>query len=399
MKNIIKINRLMNPAILFCSIWLFTILLFSFNLSEYVIESSMFSVMYIVFSIFVVLILGTPLKLRVPKFDLDGFKLNNLNIKIVSICFLSLLIYQVIIEISYFGTLPFLASFGSSFDEFIDYNEAGQIFRFKHNIFVKANSIFLSGFYFFLYHFGKKKKKYLVAYIFILAISLLYISRSTLLSIATITFMIYVIKKPLKLKLIIYILFALMLISYVFDKLYFIRNMGNTNFMENTYEDFGFIDSVIRGFEGIYVYITSPIGNLFHNIDIGTFNNFEFRPSYIIRNFLPGNLANFFFGPIDFNDTVYFPDETYNTFTTFPRTLFAFGLVGNIVFCLIFLALTMKYIYYKLISNPYKWFLILIFFNHIVIISIFSASFFNLSYYFPLLIAFIFPPLKKINIV
>ena len=62
----------MNPAILFCSIWILTILLFSFNLSDYVEEASMFSVLYIVVSIFVILILGTPLKLRVPKFDLDG---------------------------------------------------------------------------------------------------------------------------------------------------------------------------------------------------------------------------------------------------------------------------------------------------------------------------------------
>ena len=397
-RNILRISRFMNPAILFCSIWLLTILLFSFNLSDYVVESSMFPVLYILVSIFVILILGTPLKLKVPKFDLDGYKLNNLNIKIVSICFIPLLIFQVISEISYFGTLPFLASFSLSFDG-VDYNEVRKIFKFKHNIFVKANSIFLSGFYFFLYHFGEKKKKYLIAYISILAISLLYISRSTLLSIASITFMIYVIKKPLKLKLIIYILFALALIAYVFDKLYFIRNMGNANFMTNTYEEFGFIDSVIRGFEGISIYIASPIGNLFHNIDIGTFSNFEFRPSYIIRNFLPGDLVNFFFGPIDFNDTVYLPNERNNTFTTFPRMLFAFGLVGNIVFFLIFLALLMKYLYYKLISNPYKWFLILIFFNHIVIISIFSSSFFNLSYYFPLLIAYIFPPLKKIKIV
>jgi oligosaccharide repeat unit polymerase len=396
-RNIIRISKFMNPAILFCSIWVFTILLFSFNLSDYVEESSMFSVLYIVFSILVILIIGTPLKLRVPKVDLDGYKLNNLNIKIVSICFLSLLIFEVISEISYFGTLPFLASFSLSFDG-VDYNEVGKIFKFKHNIFVKANSIFLSGFYFFLYHFGEKKKKYLIGYILILAISLLYISRSTLLSIASITFMIYVIKKPLKLKLIIYILFALVLISYVFDKLYFIRNMGDQNFYLNKYEDLGFIDSVIRGFEGIYVYIASPISNLFHNIDIGTFSNYEFRPSYIIRPFLPADLANLIFGPIDFNDTVYFPNDS-NTFTTFPSMLFAFGLIGNIVFYLIFLALSMKYIYYKLILNPYKWLLILIFFNHIVLFSIFSSSFFNIIYYFPLVIAYLFPPLKKIKIV
>ena len=397
MRNIIKINRLMNPAILFCCIWIFTILLFSFDLSEFVVKSSFFSVLYILFSICVILIFGVPLKFRIVKFDLDGCKLNSLNIKIVSICLLSLLIFEVISEISYFGTLPFLASFSLSFDG-VDYNDVGKIFKFKHNIFVKANSIFLSGFYFFLYHFGEKKKKYLIGYVFILAVSLLYISRSTLLSIASITFMIYVIKKPLKLKLIVYLLFFLVLISYVFDKLYFIRNMTDENFYFNTYEDLGFTNSVIRGLEGLYVYIASPISNLLYNIDVGTFNYFEFRPSYLIRRFLPANQANFLFGPIDFNHTIYLPNIS-NTFTTFPPMLFAFGLIGNIFFYLIFLGLAMKYLYHKVILNPYKWLLILIFFNHIVIFSIFSASFFNLVYYFPSVIAFIFPPLKKIKIV
>ena len=396
-RNIIKINRLMNPAILLCCIWIFTILLFSFDLSELVVKSSFFSVLYVLFSISVIIIFGVPLKFRIAKFDLDGYKLNNLNIKIVSICFLSLLIFEVISEISYFGTLPFLASFSLSFDG-VDYNEVGKIFKFKHNIFVKANSIFLSGFYFFLYHFGEKKKKYLIGYIFILAISLLYISRSTLLSIASITLMIYVIKKPLKLKLIIYILFGLVLISYVFDKLYFIRNMGDQNFYLNKYENLGFTDSVIRGFEGIYVYIASPISNLLYNIDIGTFNYFEFRPSYLIRTFLPANLSNFLFGSIDFNQTIYLPNMS-NTFTTFPPMLFAFGLIGNIFFFLIFLGLAMNYLYYKLILNPYKWLLILIFFNHIILFSIFSTSFFNTVYFFPLVIAYLFPPLKKIKIV
>jgi hypothetical protein len=82
-----------------------------------------------------------------------------------------------------------------------------------------------------------------------------------------------------------------------------------------------------------------------------------------------------------------------------PAIFFAFGLYGAFLFFLTFLGLSMRHIYYKLISNPCKWLLILIFFNHIVIFSVFSSSFFNIVYYFPLVIAFIFPPLKKIKTV
>lgn len=394
-KNIIRISHFMNPVILLCSIWIFTILLYSLNSSDYVEESSVFSVLYILFSIFVILIFGIPLKLRVPKFDLDGYQLSNLNIKVVCIVFLSLLIFEVISEISYFGALPFMASM--SFSDDVDYNIIGSTFKFKHNIFVKANLIFLAGFFFFLYQFGKKTI-YLMGYIFILAISLLYLSRSTLLSIASITFMIYLIKNPLKPKLVIYILFILILIAYAFDKLYFIRNMGNTHFMLNSYVDYGVTDSVMRGLDGLYNYISSPISNLLYNIDIGNFSYLEFRPSYLIRPFLPSGVSIFLFGPIDFDQTIYFPNDS-NTFTTFPPMLFAFGLIGNIFFYLIFLGLVMKYVYYKLLSNPYKWLLIVIFVNHIMIFSVFSSSLFNIVYYFPVVIAYLFPPLKKIKIV
>ena len=393
--NTIKISRMMNPAILLSCIWIVTILLYLFNFSDYVVKSSFYSILYILISIFIIILFGVPFKLGNAKFNMDSFKLNDLNFKVVSIFFLSLLVYEVISEIKYFGTLPFLASF-SLIPEGVDYNEAGKVFKFKHNIFVKANSIFLSGFYFFLYHFSKKKKIYLTGYFFILLISLLYISRSTLLSIASISFLIYIIKHPLKPKLIINLFFALILISYVFDKLYFIRNMTDQNFYLNKYENFGFIDSVFRGLEGIYVYIASPISNLLYNIDIGTFHYFEFRPFFLIRNFLPADLSNFLFGPVDFDDTIYLPNKS-NTFTTFPPMLFAFGLIGNIFFFLIFLGFVMKYIYYKLMLDPYKWLLILIFFNHIILFSIFSSSFFNVVYFFPLVIAYIFPPLKKIR--
>tara|TARA_B100001989_G_C24413447_1_gene400233 strand:+ start:74 stop:631 length:558 start_codon:yes stop_codon:yes gene_type:complete len=182
--------------------------------------------------------------------------------------------------------------------------------------------------------------------------------------------------------------------AYLFHKLYVFRNMGNLYFMLNQYENLGFIDSVLRGFEGIFNYISSPVSNLLYNIDIGTFNYFEFRPSYLIRRFLPGEVGVYIFGPIDFDQKIYLPNDS-NTFTTFPSILFAFGLIGSFFFYLIFLGLVMKYIYYKLLSNPYKWLLIVIFVNHIMIFTIFSSSLFNVVYYFPLVIAYMLPPLKK----
>lgn len=393
MKNIIRISHFMNPMILFCSSWILTFLFYLLNSSEYVEKSSVSSILYLLFLIFVVFIFGLPLKYRVPKFDLDGYQFSNLNIKLVCIVFLPLLIFEVVSEINYFGTLPFLASI--SFSDDVDYNIAGATFKFRHNIFVKANSIFLAAYFFFLYHLSKKKI-FLMGYTLIIGISLFYLSRSTLLSIASITFMIYMIRNTLKLRIIIYILLALIVIAYGFDKLYFIRNMGNQYFLLNTYEDLGFIDSVVRGLDGVFNYISSPLSNLLYNIDIGSFSYFEFRPSYLVRRFLPSDIANFIFGTIDFNNTIYFPNNS-NTFTTFPDIFFAFGLIGSVFFFLIFLGLVMKYTCYKLLSNPYKWLLIVIFVNHIMIFSIFSSSLFNVVYYFPIVIAYFFPPLKKLK--
>ena len=94
-RNIIRISYFMNPVILLSSIWILTILLYSLNSSDYVEESSVFSVLYILFLIFVVFIFGIPFKLRVPKFNLDGYQFCNSNIKVVCIVFLPLLIFFV----------------------------------------------------------------------------------------------------------------------------------------------------------------------------------------------------------------------------------------------------------------------------------------------------------------
>ena len=208
--------------------------------------------------------------------------------------------------------------------------------------------------------------------------------------------MIYYVKNKLKLKDLIYFSILLILLSYGFDKLYFLRNMGDEHFMSKTYESFGFLDSVNRGLNGIFNYVSSPVSNLLYNIDYGTFSYLEFRPSYLVRRFLPNDVAVYFFGNIDFNETVYLPNNS-NTFTTFPPILFAFGLIGSICFFLTFIGVVLRFIHFRFSSNPYKWLLAIIFINHIMLFSIFSTSFLNIVYYFPVVFAYLFPPIKKIT--
>ena len=129
-----------------------------------------------------------------------------------------------------------------------------------------------------------------------------------------------------------------------------------------------------------------------YNIDNDTFSLFEFRPSYLIRGFVPSGTAIFLFGPINFNETMYLPGVS-NTFTGFPPLIFAFGLFGTVL--LFFgIGLIFKKVYYKSIIKPQKWFLILIFLNHIIILSVFSTSFTNIVYFYPIAIVFLFPPIK-----
>ena len=388
-----KLSFWMNPSMLFCIIWIFTLILYLFNISSFVVISSFNAILYLLFSIFIVYIFGKINSTRFLQLKFEEIKLNSKNIKLTSIICSLLLIYEVIIEFSYFGTLPFLASY--SFGG-VNYNDAGVIFKYKHNIFVKGNSIFLCGYFFFLYHFtNENKNKYLIGYWLVLFVSLLYLSRSTLVSILVISVMIYLLKHKITIKQILFFIFLLTFSSYVFDKMYFLRNITDVNFYTTDFYDFGVITSVLRGLQGFYDYITSPLSNFLYNFDYGTFNSLEFRPSYLFRGFLPSGFSSYLFGPIDFDTTIFLPNNS-NTYTAFPMILFAFGIWGNIVFLIIF-AFFMRYIFYKTILNPLKWILILIFFNHIIILSIFSESLFNIVYYFPIFIVYFFPPLQNYN--
>jgi oligosaccharide repeat unit polymerase len=289
----------------------------------------------------------------------------------------------------YFGTLPFLASF--SFDE-VNYNDATHIFKYKHNFYVKANSIFLSGYLFYLYLVSNRKIIFLYGYLFIIIISLLYITRSTLVSIGVTSLIIYLSFYKIKIKHIIIGLALLVCFLYIFDKLYFLRNKADINFYLNHYENYGFWKSVSRGAEGFYIYLASPVSNLLYNIDIGTFKNIAFHPLYLIEGFFPTKFVQSFIGENFFNTTIVLPGVS-NTFTTYPPLLFAFGIYGT-VFFMSLLGILFKYIYLNVLLNPSKWFLVLVFVNHIVFLSLFSTSLINPVFFFPIILSYFFPPVK-----
>ena len=383
------INRIVNPAKLFFIVWTFTILFYLLDLSDEVLPANFSSIFFIITCTAIVYLTGHYKSDIIIGKHYNNYSLNKRNIIIVlSIC-LSLLIYEVITEFKYFGTLPFLASF--SFEE-VNYNDATHIFKYKHNFYVKANSIFLAGYFFYLYLITNRKKIFLYGYLLIIVISLLYITRSTLVSIGVTSLIIYLSFYKIKTKHIIIGIVLLICFLYIFDKLYFLRNKADMNFYINHYENFGFWKSVIRGAEGFYIYLASPISNLLYNIDIGTFKDFAFHPLYLIEGFLPTKFVMTFLGENLFNTTIVFPGIS-NTFTTYPPLLFAFGLYG-MFFLIVLLGILLKYIYINSLNNPSKWFLVLVFVNHIVFLSLFSTSLINPVFFFPIILSFIFPPVN-----
>lgn len=389
MQNNFYENIFINPGKLFLVVWFFSTILYLLNLSDQIIPSSFYSVTFLLFCVFITSIFGLSNLSIHFKNEKKIYVEHKQNIYTIILIFSFLLIWEIVHEIKYFGTLPFFASY--SFDN-VGYNDIAPIFKFRHNFFVKANTIFLSGYLYFLYHFFNRKKIFLIGFILVSATSLLYISRSTMISISVITIIIYLYFRKIRYKQLLLFVIILIIASYIFDKLYFLRNQYDIKFYTTQYEEHGFWSSVIRGLEEIYVYIASPVSNLLYNIERGTFTLFNFTPSYIIRSFLPAQASTFLFGEIDFNDTIYIP-KTANTFTTFPPFFFAFGLVGSL-FGFAFIGKLLKFTYYRAVKNPARWFLVIVFLNHIVILSIFSFSFINLVFFFPIIISYIFPPVK-----
>ena len=223
-------KKWMNPAVLFTYLWAITILLYSLNLSPDTFPTSLYSMLFLIIYIIIVYIVGRSRISLTFQNDFGKYEENFKYIVPVLLISFALLIVEVMAEISYFGTLPFLAP--PSLDG-VNYNDAGIIFKFKHNIFVKSNCIFLSGYLFYLYLLIKKRKIYILGYVFAILISLLYVSRSTLISIAVISVLIYLYKYKFTWKQLLIVVILLILAAFVFDKLYFIRNRYDANFYNN----------------------------------------------------------------------------------------------------------------------------------------------------------------------
>ena len=389
----VKFRIWLNPLILFGLVWSFTLLIYFTNKSEFVEDSSVSSILYCIALVLTIVFCGFPKNLSGVNMSRASFYPHKRNVRLVGWILVPILLLEVFAEVSYFGTLPFMASVAFSDD--VDYNIVGAVFKFRHNIFVKANSIFLAGYFFLLY---RLKRSYISLTIVILTvvITLMYVSRSTLISIFSVLALIYLISARVSLKSLFVAGTILILLAYGFDKLYFLRNMGDKNFMDKYYEDLGFFDSVMRGLDGVKNYVSSPVSNFLYNLENGTFESLEWRPSYLLRPFFPKTVGDFLFGALEFDNSLVFPNRS-NTYTTFPHVLFSLGKVGALVFFSTFLGFSLKFLYELFRRNPHRWLLLVIFVNHLLILTIFSSSLFNMVYYFPVVMSFLLPPVTFVT--
>jgi oligosaccharide repeat unit polymerase len=122
------------------------------------------------------------------------------------------------------------------------------------------------------------------------------------------------------------------------------------------------------GFIWAYVYITSPLSNLNHNIDL--YSDFNFEPSLAFINLLPSIIRSKLVpspGGMDFS----LVNDNLNVSTMYPQYLSAFGYYGTLFFCLLY-GWIVFCIYVKFLTNGYA---ILLFItsvlSHYLMLSIF----------------------------
>lgn len=383
----------MNPVFLFFFIWLTVYIIFKLALSEFLIQGNTDGEIYVLFALFIILVFGKGLSGRKNNIRSADLKINTLSISLVNRLLVPILILEVFSEYIYFGTLPLFAA-----DVYSDlnYNDPGKIFGFRHNIFVKANTIFLAGYYFLLFN-HQRKSKYLYLFIGISIIPIVYNARSILVSITLVVVMIYCLFNKVTWRFYIGLFVGFFLAAFVFNQIYIYRNINNVHFVQNFDENQTILEGIGAGSKGIYAYITSPLSNLCNNIGKNTFTFLEFRPHVILRGYMTRDMGLFLFGPFEDPSFSIRYDRDYNTCTAFPPWLFSFGLLGFLV-VLIPLSFLMRYFYYKSVADPARWLLILIFLNHMIMLSIFSYSLTDMVFYFPMFMSFLLPPFaaKKI---
>ncbi len=381
--------KLKNPSILFIIIWIFVLLLYSLNYSLILTQLQDRTIIYIILAC-IAFFSGTKFirlvfleKIFKPKLI---FNENN-NIRKNLKYFIIIWIIFSLVEILYFKGVPMTSILGitSGSDRYTEWGLPS-----LHGL-LNAFLLTISN-YFFFFFLKYKEKKYFYYFLICLIWPILLLTRQLLMSIVFDSVFIFILYNKIRLKTIIKVLFAGVLIILVFGWLGDIRT--GDSFIELVSPSDNYPKWLPSGFLWVYIYVVSPINNI--NYNILNFQDFTFNLSPLLSNIFPSFIRDIFFSSA--NTGFQLVNDSLNVSSMFLVYLNSFGFYGSIIFYF-FMGLILTYIYYKNVasSSSNKWFFILVVLLHNVCFSVFVDFFFNLVFLFQIFLHIIIESRFKLS--
>jgi oligosaccharide repeat unit polymerase len=263
------------------------------------------------------------------------------------------------VEFSFFGFLPIL-SVGNIGETYFDYGIHG-----LHGL-LNAIIITISNIVAYKY-FISKKNKYIVLFILILIWPILLLTRQVLISMLIQAGGIYLYSR----RKVLSFTKKLQMTLCVVLTLFFFGVLGNFRSGSEALDIVAGISPncpsfLSDAFLWAYAYLTTPLNNLNHNIEI--YLIFDFNPSVIIRGLLPSPLrSNISTENIGFS----LVSENLTVSTMHPKYLEAFGIIGSL-FAYLLCGYLIFRIYLKFrMSENVRWLFIIVCITHNLFLSFF----------------------------
>lgn len=358
------------PLRLYSVFWVFVIILYSLNLTEFSSQIDKSLLFFLLFSSLITFLLSYV----IPKTKVMKTQKRPKNRRYIIFA----ITVGFILDFIYGGYIPFFA-IANSTAEYRDFSGIPSL----HPFLVTFSCFYY--FYLMYAYFSFKEKKYLFSCLVILLFMLLIFSRNLLvfLLLGTVLMGILlkkkkIIKRSLQIKRLTLILLVVLVVCYIFGGLGNVRcgySWNDCSFIERIglYTKWPFF--IPKQYMWVYSYLTSPLANLNYNV---IQNNHIFDLNRLFVSYIPDFISNRFFPEyiITSEKETLLIYSYFNAQTTFVEPYYAVGILGCYVsiFLIVLCAIIISRITYKYkIVSPIP----------IVTFTIFIAftTFYNVFYY------------------
>ncbi|SDT22733.1 oligosaccharide repeat unit polymerase [Mucilaginibacter mallensis] len=366
--------KIFQPVLLFASVWLFVILLFSFRFSYLLNQDINYAYIFYGISLFFFLIGYFGMFVFNKELSIGKIQLLTITEKLKKRIFKFFYLWAIvsIFEIIASGGVPIVWLFTGSSKDYMDFG--------IHSIHGLMNALELSlgvlGYY--VYRVTKEKKFLFLTFTFFLW-NLIIITRQVDVVLIVEVFFVYLLLSDNKLKLLRNILISSLLFVILFGIAGDARS-GADNFTQLAQPTDNWPDWLPSGFLWVYIYITTPLNNLLFSFTF-TVKHYQFLFPNTLSLLFPSFIRGLIYGPEGGDVSGNLVTDAFNVSSAFASPYQDMGYYGIMLFSVFAGAFTNVVWWCKGIKR--------IFFRAIIAQILILSIFFNHFFYLPVSFQFV----------